>query len=72
MDRKLIGKWKGDLEYEIGRAPSPYIDGQTATRKTFKGVKVKKGSELKIVGTPDGLEPAPIDYISVLPEGIVD
>ncbi|KAK4203145.1 family 67 putative glycoside hydrolase [Triangularia verruculosa] len=72
VDRKLIGKWKGDLEYELGRAPSPYIDGQTATRKTFKGVKVKRGSELKIVGTPDGLEPAPIDYISVLPEGIVD
>ncbi|KAK0666967.1 glycoside hydrolase superfamily [Cercophora samala] len=72
VDRKLVGKWKGDLEYELGRAPSPYIDGQTAARKTFKGVRVKKGSELKIVGRPDGLEPAPIDYISVLPEGIVD
>lgn len=72
VDRKLVGKWKGDLEYELGRAPSPYIDGQTAARKTFRGVRVKKGSELKVVGRPDGLEPAPIDYISVLPEGTVD
>ncbi|KAK4119109.1 glycoside hydrolase family 67 protein [Parathielavia appendiculata] len=67
-----VGKWKGDLEYNLGRAPSPYIDGQTATRITFPGVKIKKGSTLKIVGTPDGLEPAPVDYISILPEGIVD
>ncbi|KAK3904479.1 family 67 putative glycoside hydrolase [Staphylotrichum tortipilum] len=68
----MVGKWKGDIEYNIGRAPSPYVDGQTATRITFPGVKIKKGSVLKIVGTPDGKEPAPVDYISILPEGIVD
>ena len=68
----LVGKWKGDIEYNLGRAPSPYVDGQTAARITFPGVKIKKGSVLKIVGTPDGLEPAPVDYVSILPEGIVD
>ncbi|KAK4249347.1 alpha-glucuronidase 1 [Corynascus novoguineensis] len=67
-----VGKWKGDLEYNLGRAPSPYVDGQTASRVTFRGVHIKKGSTLKIVGTPDGLEPAPLDYVSILPEGIVD
>jgi alpha-glucuronidase len=67
-----VGRWKGDIEYNLGRAPSPYVDGQTATRITFNGVKIKKGSTLKIVGMPDGLEPAPVDYISILPEGIVD
>ncbi|KAK4099100.1 glycoside hydrolase family 67 protein [Parathielavia hyrcaniae] len=67
-----VGRWKGDLEYNLGRAPSPYIDGQTAARVTFPGVKIKRGSTLKIVGTPDGLEPAPVDYISILPEGVVD
>ncbi|KAJ4291283.1 hypothetical protein N0V88_006286 [Collariella sp. IMI 366227] len=72
LDNRLVGKWKGDLEYELGKAPSPYVDGQTATRKTFYGVKVNKGSELKIVGRPDGEEPAPVDYVSVLPEGVVD
>ncbi|GAB1318056.1 Alpha-glucuronidase A [Madurella fahalii] len=69
---ELVGQWKGDLEYIIGRAPSPYIDGHTATRVTFKGVQVEKGSTLRIVGTPDGLEPAPVDYISILPEGVID
>lgn len=72
LDDDLVGKWKGDLEYELGRAPSPYIDGHTATRITFRDVSVKKGATLKIVGQPDGLEPAPIDYISILPEGIID
>ena len=27
---------------------------------------------IKIVGTPDGIEPAPLDYLAVLPPGIVD
>jgi alpha-glucuronidase len=72
VDNRLVGKWKGDLEYILGKAPSPYIDGQTATRVTFKGVRIKKGSVLRIVGTPDGLEPAPVDYVSILPEGLVD
>ncbi|KAK4143485.1 glycoside hydrolase [Dichotomopilus funicola] len=67
-----VGQWHGDLEYNLGRAPSPYIDGHTATRVTFKGVSIKKGATLKIVGRPDGLEPAPLDYVSILPEGIVD
>lgn len=68
----LVGKWKGDLEYILGRAPSPYIDGHTASRITFEAVQIEKGSALKIVGTPDGLEPAPIDYISILPEDVID
>ncbi|KAK0610738.1 glycoside hydrolase superfamily [Immersiella caudata] len=72
LDETMVGKWKGDQEYILGKAGSPYIDGQTATRITFKGVQVTKGSTLKIVGTPDGLEPAPVDYVSVLPEGVID
>lgn len=72
LDDKLVGRWHGDFEYHVGRASSPYIDGQTATRITFKGVSITKGSKLKLVGKPDGKEPAPIDYVSILPEGIAD
>jgi len=72
LDDKLVGKWKGDHEYVLGKAPVLFIDGQTAARITFKGVNVSKGGKLKIVGTPDGQEPAPVDYVSFLPEGIVD
>ncbi|KAL5337897.1 alpha-glucuronidase A [Aspergillus crustosus] len=72
LDDDLVGKWKGDLEYILGRAPSPYIDGQTAARVTFRHVQVRSGSTLRIVGTPDGKEPAPVDYVSILPEGVID
>ncbi|ETN42742.1 alpha-glucuronidase A [Cyphellophora europaea CBS 101466] len=72
IGEEMVGEWKGDLEYRIGKAPVFYIDGQTATRITFRGVEVTKGDVLKIVGVPDGQEPAPVDYISVLPEGVVD
>ena len=69
---ELLGEWHGDLEYNLGRAPSPYIDGQTAARITFRDVSVKAGETLRIVGKPDGQEPAPVDYISILPEGVID
>ncbi|KAL4757491.1 alpha-glucuronidase [Aspergillus foveolatus] len=72
LDDDLVGEWKGDLEYILGRAPSPYIDGQTAARITFKHVHIKSRSTLRIVGIPDGMEPAPVDYISILPEGVID
>jgi alpha-glucuronidase len=72
LDDEMVETWKGDLEYTIGKAPVFYIDGQTATRITFKGVQVNNGSVLKIVGMPDGMEPAPVDYVSILPEGVVD
>lgn len=67
-----VGEWHGDLEYILGKAPTFYIDGQAATRITFEGVEVEKGQELKIVGHPDGDEPAPVDYVVLLPEGVLD
>ncbi|KPI35259.1 Alpha-glucuronidase A [Cyphellophora attinorum] len=71
-EEALVGEWKGDLEYNLGRAPSPYIDGQTAARVTFNGVQVGRDMKLRIVGVPDGLESAAVDYVSILPEGVVD
>ncbi|KAJ1323593.1 alpha-glucuronidase [Microdochium nivale] len=72
LDDDVVGEWKGDLEYSSGKAATIYIDGQTAIRKTFRGVQVARGAEVKIVGRPDGKEPAPVDYISILPLGTAD
>ncbi|KAF4553550.1 Alpha-glucuronidase A [Elsinoe fawcettii] len=72
LGERLVGSWIGDSDLTLGHAPSNYIDGQSATRITFKGVDVQKGDVLKIVGKPDGIEPAPIDYVSIFPEGVVD
>lgn len=74
IGNKSIGTWRADWvdTGKLGHWPSIYLDGHSATRITFKGVKVNKGDMLKIVGRPDGIEPAPIDYVSFLPQGVVD
>lgn len=72
LNDRVIGSWIGDSDLTLGHAPSLYIDGHSATRITFASVQIAQGDVLKIVGQPDGLEPAPIDYISIFPEGTVD
>jgi alpha-glucuronidase len=67
-----LGEWIGNSEDTLGHAPSIYLDGNSAMRITFRGVKIQKGDVLKIVGTPDGIEPAPLDYVAILPQGIID
>jgi alpha-glucuronidase len=72
LNDKKVGEWVGNSEDVYSHTPSIYLDGHSAIRVTFRGVKVKKGDTLRIVGKPDGFEPAPLDYVSFLPEGIVD
>lgn len=72
LNDKKVGEWVGNAEDVYSHTPSIYLDGHSAVRVTFRGVKVKKGDTFKIVGKPDGVEPAPLDYVSFLPEGIVD
>lgn len=72
LDDELIGAWVGDGEDRLGHWPSEYLDGHSATRITFKNVKVRKGANLRLEGVADGAELAAVDYISVLPPGIVD
>ena len=68
----LLGEWVGDNEDTLGHAPSTFLDGHSATRITFKGVQITRGDSLKIIGTPDGIEPAPVDYVAILPPGLID
>ena len=72
LNEKSVGKWSGDLEDKLGHDFSQYLDGHSATRVTFRGLNIEQGNILKIVGQPDGSEFAPLDYISILPQGIVD
>lgn len=72
LNNKTIGTWTGDLEDKLGHAPSAYLDAHSATRITFANVSVAEGDVVSIVGRPDGIEAAPIDYVSFLPPGIVD
>lgn len=72
INDEVVGEWVGDSDITLSHAPVLYIDGQTAIRITFKGVEIEQGATLRIVGVPDGQEPAPLDYVSVFPEGVVD
>ncbi|KAI2909830.1 CAZyme family GH67 [Aspergillus niger] len=70
---KVVGQWLGDMEHNsLGHTPSIYLDGHSATRITFHGVGIRQGDQLKIVGEANGVEPAPLDYIVLLPPGLVD
>lgn len=72
LNGQQVGEWLGNSEDVLSHTPSIYLDGHSATRIKFRNVKVNKGDMLKIVGTPDGVEPAPLDYVAVLPRGVVD
>ncbi|KAF2029694.1 alpha-glucuronidase [Setomelanomma holmii] len=72
IGNRTVGQWVGDAEDKLGHAPSIYLDGHSATRITFNGVQVQQGDEVRITGQADGIEPAPLDYVSFLPPGIVD
>ena len=72
LNGHTLGRWNGDLEDRLGHAPSTYLDGHSATRITFRNVTINDGDVVEIIGIPDGIEPAPLDYIAVLPPGVVD
>jgi alpha-glucuronidase len=71
-EKRLIGNWAGDLGKHLLHDFSDLRDGHSATRIYFKGVEVHEGDVLTIVGTPDGDELAPVNYVSFLPVGIID
>ncbi|KAI6634373.1 hypothetical protein ACKVV1_001799 [Pyricularia oryzae] len=72
IDNKVIGRWRGDNEDRLGNTGTLNLDGHSATRIRFENIDIKKGNVLRIVGTPDGIEGAPLDYVAILPDGIVD
>ncbi|KAG9762204.1 alpha glucuronidase, partial [Aureobasidium melanogenum] len=72
INNKPVASWAGDSEDYLGHTPSIYLDGHSARRITFREIVVKEGDMLEIVGTPNGIEPAPLDYVVFLPKGVID
>ncbi|EKV12887.1 Alpha-glucuronidase [Penicillium digitatum] len=72
LNNREIGRWIGNGESIFSHTPSVHLDGHSAIRIKFRDVKIHKGDTLKIVGMPNGTEPAPLDYVALLPAGIVD
>jgi alpha-glucuronidase len=63
INDREIGSWAADDHF-----PSDKMNGHTATRHTFDDVQLKAGDTLKIVGHPDGSEPAGLDYVEIVLE----
>ena len=42
-----------------------HLDGSTSTRFTVRNISLRPGDTLALRGTPDGEEPAPVDYIEI-------
>ncbi|KAI0414254.1 glycoside hydrolase superfamily [Xylaria grammica] len=72
LNGESLGAWAGDLEHRLGYTLTRGIDGHSATRVTFRGVRIEKGDVVRIETLPNGRETAPLDYIAVLPAGVVD
>ncbi len=63
VDDHVIDSWAAD-----DSLPSDKMDGHTSTRHTFDDVQLQTGDMVRIVGRPDGGEPAGLDYVEVMPE----
>jgi alpha-glucuronidase len=47
--------------------PSTHPNGDNSTRRTFENVALNPGDTIRVEGTPDGQDPAAIDYIEITP-----
>jgi alpha-glucuronidase len=55
------GTWAADATL-----PSRRPHGDNSTRRTVPGLELKPGDTIRIEGTPDGTDPAALDYIEVM------
>jgi alpha-glucuronidase len=60
VGKQLIDHWLAD-----GHLPAWRPSGSSSTRRVIKGVALRPGDEIRVVGTPDGGEFAPLDYIEI-------
>jgi len=62
LNDKMVATWKAD-----NTLPGNSISGDTSTRFTLSPVELRPGDVLKVVGRPNGGEPAPVDYVEITP-----
>jgi alpha-glucuronidase len=63
LNGKELARWIAN-----NTLPTDKMNGSTSTRYLLpESVTLKPGDKLEVVGHPDGPEPAPLDYISIVP-----
>lgn len=67
LNSKQIAEWAADANL-----PSRRPNGDNSTRFTTKVVDLKPGDVIRMEGTPDGSDPAALDYIELVPARTVN
>ncbi|MGA7158523.1 MAG: alpha-glucuronidase family glycosyl hydrolase [Acidobacteriaceae bacterium] len=49
------------------KLPGDTLNGSTSTRRVLQDVAIHRGDVVKITGWPDGIEKAPLDYVTIVP-----
>jgi alpha-glucuronidase len=62
LNHRPIATWTAD-----NTLPGQQPNGDTSTRYTLHDVKLQPGDVLTLEGHPDDGEPAPIDYLEIVP-----
>jgi alpha-glucuronidase len=58
---QMVDEWAAD-----DNLPATKPGGDSSTRRWIPGLALRPGDEIKIVGTPDGPERAPLDYLRIV------
>jgi alpha-glucuronidase len=64
--RTLINHQTVDEWDAADRIPTRKMDGSSSTRREIDGIALRPGDQIVIEGTPNGGEPAGLDYIEIL------
>jgi alpha-glucuronidase len=62
VDNQPAASWTADAHL-----PSNHPNGDNSTRRIIPNIDLKTGDTLRITGTPDGADPAALDYIEITP-----
>jgi len=65
VNGKSTAAWAADATF-----PSRRPNGDNSTRYTAHGITLKPGDVLQVEGTPDGSDPAALDYIEIEPAAV--
>ena len=68
--RLFVGEQKVDQWAASDRLPSAKIDGTTSTCREISGIALRSGDLVRIEAVPGAGEPAPLDYIDILPDSV--
>lgn len=61
---RSVDTWQADADL-----PDSRMNGNTSTRHSVKRVAIHRGDLVRLIGSPDRMEPAPVDYLEFVPSG---